>query len=509
MKNIIKIKKYIFAVVITAILFSFQNHAQNIGGEDIWMGFATNEYNGMSYGAVANDNEDEKLKIDGYGRYQFKHNTNLVDFLRFVDENYFKKWIEMGKGSYNLNKYEYGLPQAWTDYYVNNKDTFIEKQDRFFYENYYVPIESYFNQSNISLSEKSSYLKGAILSITVFRLNNNEINQTISRSSLIDLIDLYEEDDTKYIAKLYNMMIDRYSDEDLKKRWSKEKQACIDMQDDTFDSHIGEILNKKGEANSMTFIRELNNLNPTILYEFLSNEKFTRDDVLEWYDAVRKSVNYNEEFGISSGVLDFGTSTSRGINLNGYLDLIENEVVFKKPNNGSNIVYIPQNTNKASYSELRFGVNNIAQGGASLAVLSMALNKLYGNSNLIMPNDLYNTLLEKHGDVNYYYDEEKRGNKNEIIFDLAHNYGISCNTIAKTSVMSSLTNGKVVIARVAESEFTKYGTFILLCGVKLYNGKNYIIIADPNIYHTRYLYNLYDIDYLANTCKGIFFELSK
>ena len=504
----INIKKFVF-ICLAIVLYSYIACAQNIAEEEIWMGWAANEYKGMSYGAVANDNEDEKLRVDGYGRYQFKYNTNLIDFLKFADETYFKKWIEMGKGSSNLNKYENGLPQAWTDYYVNNKDSFIKKQDEFLYEKYYLPIKDIFNQSGIALNEKSPYLKGAIFSITIFRFNNNEINQSISRSSLRDLIDLYEEDETKYITKLYNLMIEKYSEDLLKKRWSKEKQACLDRQEDTFNSHVGEILNKKGDANSMTFIRELNNLNPSIMYEFLANEKFTRDDVLEWYDAVRNSVNYNEEFNITSGVLDFGTSTSKGINLDGYLDLIESEAVFKIPNNGSNIIYIPQNTNKATYSDLKFGVNNIAQGGASLAVLSMAINKLYGNNNLVMPNDLYNTLIEKHGDANYYYDEERKGNRNEIIIDLANQYGIACNTIAKSSVMESLINENLIIARVAESEFTKYGTFILLCGIRSHNDKNYILVADPNIYHTRYLYNLYDIDYLANTCKGIFFELRR
>lgn len=504
MNNKLKIKKIIILLLTNIILFAFASFSQDIAGEEIWMGWAVNEYNNYSYGACANNSDDERLKVDGYGRYQFKYNTNLIDFLKYADEGYFKKWIDFGKGSERLNNYNDGLPQAWTDYYASNTEKFKELQDKFLYEKYFSQIKRIYSNSGISLND--AYVKGAIFSIAMYRVNNNEISQSISVSSLNDLINLYDANNDIYVKKIYDAAIERYTDEKDIKRFSKEKQECLEKRDDAFDSHIGEILNKKGDTNSITFIRELNNLNPSIFREFLQKKKFTDDKVLEWYDAVRTSVNFHDEFNITSGVLDFGTSTSHGIDIDGYLGLIENEVVFKIPSNGSNTYYIPQNTNKASYSELKFGVNNIAQGGSSLACMSMAISKLKGK--IVIPSEIYYKLKDKYNDVNYFYDKNKMGNKNEIIEEIANFYGLKSNIISQNSVIGSLINGNVVVARVSDSEFTKYGTFILLCGVRSYNGKNYIIVADPNIYHTRYLYKLYDINYLANTCNGIFFEIS-
>ena len=514
MKIVMNMKNRIFkSIIFIALLVLSTNavFAQDMCGEEIWMGWATNEYNGMSYGAVANNNEDSKLKINGYGRYQFKNTTNLIDFLDYADNTYFREYIEYGKGSERLNDYNYGLPQAWTDYYVNNNAKFIEKQDRYLYTNYYVPITNYFREKGIELWNKSPYVKGAILSIVMHRYNNNEITQNISRQAVSDLIDLYVEDDKAYITKIYDMVKNKYTKDELKKRFSSEKQACLEERDDEFKSTAGEILNKYGKANGATFIRELNNLNPSIFKEFLINKKFTEASVLDWYDAVTTSVDYNKGLNISSGVLDFGTSTSRGINIDGYIDLIENEVVFKMPNNYTNIYYIPQNTNIASYSDIKFGINNVAQAGSSLACLSMAINKLQNrnNNNLVLPGELITEIINRCGDFNYYYDKNRQGNRNEIISDIASWYSLSSAIISKASVLTSLVSGNIVIARVQDSEFTKYGTFILLCGVREHNEKQYVIVADPNIYHARYLYNLYDIEYIANTCKGIFFEIRR
>lgn len=503
------IKKIIknLLVVGCMIFYCVNNYAQIICGDEIWMGWVTNEYNGMSYGAVANNNDDPKLKVEGYGRYQFKSETNLVDFLEFADSSYFSKYISYGKGSERLNSYDDGLPQAFTDYYVKNKESFINKQDEYIYTNYYSPTANIFSNSGFDLSSASPYLKGAILSVVMYRINNNLISETISRSLVEDILNLYNEDEEEYIKAIYDLMIEKAPNENIKKRFSKEKQACLEEQEDSFESHVGEILNKKGEANAAIFIRDLNNLNPSIFEEFLQNKKFANDDVLEWYNAVRTSVNYNEEFNISSGVLDFGTSTSMGKNIEGYLELIEREVVFKNPSNGTNIIYIPQNTSNDKYSEMKFGINNVAQGGASLACMSMAINSL---TNLnVLPNDIIDKLKVKYGTANYFYDEEKRGNKNDIINAIAKEYGLSSSVISKASVISSLAANKKVVARVSESEFTKHGTFILLCGQKEYDGKKYVLVADPNIYHTRFLYNLYDIDYIADTCKGIFFEIRR
>ena len=191
--------------------------------------------------------------------------------------------------------------------------------------------------------------------------------------------------------------------------------------------------------------------------------------------------------------------------MSNYLGLIEKEVVFNEPNNGTGIVYMPQNTSKGDYSSESFGANNVAQGGASLACLSMAINKL--NSSNIDPGNIIVKIKDKYNSYNYFYDVENKGQKNEIIREVSEMYGLTCNNISANSVISALFNGHMVIARVQKSEFTKNGTFILLCGVKEYNNKTYVMIADPNIYHARFLYNLYDIEYIANTCKGIFFDI--
>ena len=498
--------------IICILLLKSNIYSQVIDGNDIWMGWATNEYNGMSYGAVANyDIDDEKLRVPGYGRYQFKYNTNLVDFLEYADKNYFKKWIEYGKGSEKLNKYEYGLPQAWTDYYVANKDEFINKQDVYLITNYYLPMKQYFMEAGFNIDYESDYIKGALLSILMFKYDNNEISQNISRGSVNDLINAYiPNDEDKCIENLYDIIISKNStNELLVKRFTKEKEACIDKQDDEFDSNIGEILNKKGETNSASLLKEINSVNGTIFKEFIANDRFKSSQTLDWYDAVRTSVNYKEEFNISSGVLDFGVSTSRGINMNNYLSLIEDEVVFKIPDNGSYTYYIPHNTNKTTYSQMKFGSNNISQGGSSLACMSMALSRIRnrGEYNLILPHDIANKIIEKYNDVNQFYDETKLGQKNEIISAIADIYGVKANTISKNSVLSCISKGNMVIARVQKSEFTKNGAFILLCGIKNHNDKDYVIVADPNIYHTRFLYNIYDIEYIANTCKGIFFEV--
>lgn len=496
-------------IILSLIIINITNiYAYDLCGEDIWMGWTSNEFNDMSYGAVANSNEDEKLNVKGYGRYQFQSNTNLVDFLSFADSEYFKKWIEMGKGSGRLNKYEYGLPQAWTDYYANDKASFVKKQDQYIYNNYFNVIAEYYASSGINLHEESSYVKGAVLSIVINRFYDNEISQKISKSGIQDLIDCYDGNEEAYIVKIYDIELRKHSNDDkITKRFSKEKNACIEKKEDTFDSKIGEILNSQGQTNSLTMIRELNNLNSTIFKNFLSTGKFTTNDNLEWYDSMRNSdLDFKKELGISSGVLDFSSTTSKGLNMANYLGLIEKEVVFNNANNGTDIIYMPQNTSKGDYSSEKFGSNNVAQGGASIACLSMAINKLTNSS--INPKDIISRITEKYQNYNYFYDKKNKGQRNEIISEVANMYGLSCNNISMNSVIGALNSRHMVIARVQKSEFTKNGTFILLCGTREYNGKNYVIIADPNIYHTRFLYNLYDIEYIANTCKGIFFDIS-
>lgn len=495
-------------IIIQCILYINILYAQTIGPEEIWMGWATNEYGGMSYGAVANfEVEDTKLQVKGYGRYQFKSNTNLVEFLDYADSEYFKKWIEMGKGSDRLNLYEYGLPQAWTDYYANNKEKFSKLQDDYLYVKYFYPIAAYFLEEGINIHDFSPYIKGAILSIVIYRYNKNEINQNISKQAVIDLIDCYDESEEKYINSLYDTILSKYSSqEEIIKRFTKEKRACIEQHDDFFDSKVGEMLNKVGDTNSLTMIRDLNNLNSTIFQNFLDNNKFASSENLEWYDAMRNSgLNFKDELGISSGVLDFSTSTSRGLNLANYLGLIEKEVVFNEVDNGTGIIYIPQNTSKGDYSNISFGSNNVAQGGASLACLSMAINKLCSLN--ITPANIIDKIKGEYGNYNHFYDEKNKGQKNEIIKEVCRMYGLSSYTISQQSVMGVLGAGHMVIARVQKSEFTKNGTFILLCGAEMYNGKTYVIIADPNIYHARYMYNLYELEYIANTCKGIFFDI--
>lgn len=512
--NNIKQKILYLIIIIGILMINNSLFAQDLCGEYVWMGWANNQYGNMSYGAVADYSiNDEKLQVKGYGRYQYYYKTNLIDFLSFLDADYFKRYIEFGLGSDKLNDYTYGLQIAFTDYFNDFKDKMIEKQDKFLYEKYYLELKNRLKDNGINLNEHNEYLKGACLSYLMYNLDKNEILQSVNNEIVRKLSDFYSSDDKEYITNIYDYLIEINSaNKNIRDRFVKEKRACLEEQDDDFDSKIGELLNIGGTSNSLTSIREINESNPEIFNTFLTNGKFFTESNLSWYDSVRHSVDYSQ-FGISSGVLDFGISTSKGYNVDGYLSLINNEVAFKKPNTNYNVFYIPQNYfgNDKDYSNVNFGANNIAQGGGSLACLSMCINKFLDNneSNLILPNDIVDIIKENHdGDYNFYYNTEKKGQNNEIIADVCSYYNLSSNQISGSSISSSLANGLLVIARVQESEFTKWGNFVLIVGSEVIDGVQMYCVYDPNIYHANYIYKLYDLNYLINDCKGIFFEIS-
>ena len=82
-------------IVIGFIIINIANiYAYNLCGEDVWRGGINKQYNMASYGAVADNSSDDKLKISGYGRYQFNYKTNLIDFLMFLDEQYFERFTQ-------------------------------------------------------------------------------------------------------------------------------------------------------------------------------------------------------------------------------------------------------------------------------------------------------------------------------------------------------------------------------------------------------------------------------
>lgn len=505
--------RIIFLSIIISILFTFNCFSKEIRGVDVWLAWSNYEFNNMSYGAVANTTvEDEKLKVYGYGRYQFKYNTNLCDFLSYLDNTTFKKWIEYGKGSEKLNKLAYGLQNEWADYYINHKDFVIEKEDEYIYDTYYKVVENYLNGSGKYIQDDGR-VRGAILSFIMRNVINNEISNKIQQSDFMvqQLIKLYDSDPDKYINNIYNKLLEMYQNDDsMYQRFKKEKQFCLEGIENEFTSKIGEILISSGESLNINIIKDINN-EDVYFADFLSNYKFHNDDTKEWFDTIRTSVNFRDEFNVSSGVIDFKTETSKGINLNNYYEMLNEEIALTIPDNNTSVYYIPQN-GIATYSQLKFGAVNVAQGGGSLACLSMAINKYYTvptKEMLVLPSTIRDKIIELYDDYNYFYDEKKKGQKNEIIINMAKQFGLTTNVISKSSVYDSLSKGHLIIARVQESEFTEHGQFVLLCKTEVKDEKIYIILHDPNIYHASYCFKMYSLDYLADECKSSFIEVYK
>ena len=521
-----KIIKKLVIVGIFTVLSINTIYAYDLCGESIWIGGVNNQYSNMSYGAVADYSQsDPKLQIKGYGRYQFYYKTNLIDFLSFVDSTYFNKWINFGSGSNKLNDYSYGLPIAFTDYYNDKMENMKNKQDEYIYTKYYLPMKEKLENKGVNLDNYDEYLKGAVLSFTMYNIDKNEILQTINDNLVNKVKSFHASDNDTFITNIYNYLIEiNQNNTDNRERFVKEKRACLEHHSDEFNSKIGEILNSQGTSTSFSLIRDINNANPNIFKDFLQNKKFSEDNI-EWYNSIRQ-LDFKKEIGITSGVMDFGINTSRGYNQGSYESLIASEVCFTMPNSNCPIYYIPQNflptmiDNFESKKEMsyqgkqyalkKFGANNIAQSGGSVACLSMAINKFFGRnaSNLSLPDKIVEKIEEMHnGDYNYYYDEEKKGQKNEIITDVAREYGLTARNIAGSSIISSLSSGGLVIARVSNCEFTKWGNFVLIGGYETINGENLLNVFDPNIHHANFLYKLYDVNYLINDCSGIFFEL--
>ena len=505
--------KIITILIVFLIMISNLTNAQHLANEDIWMGWSNNQYGQMSYGAVADYSvNDEKLQVKGYGRYQFYYKTNLIDFLRYLDEEYFKVFIEYGQGSDKLNDYSYGLQIAFTDYYNDFKDKMIQKQDEFIYSNYYLSVKDKLLAKSIDLNGFSEYLKGAVMSYTMFNLERNEIMQNINNQLINKLAECYSNDENIFISNIYNYLIEINSTNEItKERFIKEKRACLEHQDDLFNSKIGEMINTGGTSNSLSSIRQINEQNPQIFEPFLKQGKFYTKQQLDWYNSVRTSVDFKKEFGIDSGVLDFGISTSKGYNIDNYINLVSNEVAFKVPNNNCPVMYIPQNYmgDDKDYATIKFGANNIAQGGGSLACLSMCITYFNENNVMTLPNDIVDKIKENHNDdYNFYYNVEKKGQDNEIITDVCKYYGLNSGVISGNSIASVLASGGLVIARVKESEFTRWGNFVLIAGSQVIDGIQMFYIYDPNIYHANYLYKLYDLNYLLES-GGTFFKISK
>ena len=276
----------LFKIFIITFILLISNlvNAQHLASEDIWMGWANNQYNQMSYGAVAD-----------YGRYQFYYKTNLVDFLSYLDTNYFKLYIEYGQGSDKLNDFSYGLQLAFTDYYNDFKGTMIQKQDEYIYNNYYLSVKNKLLEKGRDINSFSQYLKGAVMSYTMFNIDRNEILQSINNQLINKLYDCYNYDEDTFISNIYDYLIEINSTDDIvKERFIKEKRACLEHHSDEFNSKIGELINTGGSSNSLSYIKQINIEKPEIFEDFLEQGKFYTDTQKEWFNTVRSSVDFKD-----------------------------------------------------------------------------------------------------------------------------------------------------------------------------------------------------------------------
>lgn len=505
MKNNFKI---IFISLFISIICVFPSFSQDICGEEIWMGWVNIRYDSAGYGCVPAKNNALNQDVYKYGRYGFDYKTTLIDFLDFLDSEYFERWIKMGKGSENLIKEEFGLPEAFSIYYADNKEKVIKKEDEYVYTNYYLNIKNVLRNSGFNLDSYSPYIKGMVFSYTIRKIENNMISQTINSSFATDIINCKnEEDEDKFINEFYKLMIDRFgSNEKEKKKLYKERGDCLDKKEDTYIGKVGERLVINNDVFNDRFVLDIMATSSEVYDDFIDSGKFYEDSQKEWYYHVRNSSDFKEEIGIDSGFLDVSLTSSKGIKANGYVSKVENELVGNVIENGQNIIYLPQNSTIRDYSFEKFGINNVAQCGGSLSCMSMAVNKLLDKSGefLVTPDKIIEKIKEEKSDVNYYYNEEKMGMENEIITDICDFYGLNGSIIAKNSMQAALSSGSLIVARVSDCEFTTTGNFILLSGFETANSQNCCYVIDPNMAHASFLYNLYPLDYISDISDVLF-----
>ena len=420
----------------------------------------------------------------------------------------------MGVGSENLIKENYGLPQAFSLYYANNKTKVINAEDLYFYENYYLKIENVLRNKEFYLKDFSPYIKGMIYSYTVRKVNNNILSQTINDTFTTDILSAYKEsngDENTFINNLYKIMIDKLaSNETEKQKLYKERGDCLDKKDDSYVGTVGERLVIDNIVYNDNYVKEDYKKNTDLYDNFIDGGKFYEEDQKEWYSNVRKNVDYDEELNIRSGYLDVAYQSSNGIKQGTYIKKVEDELVLKEIDNGQNIIYIPQNATTKDYSNKEFCKSNVGQSGGSLSCLSMAINKLLSKKDefLVTPDKVLEKIGEEKGNSNYYYNEEKEGVENELITDVCDFYGLSGSIIAQNSLYDTLYSGSLVIARVSNCEFTTAGNFILLSGIENVENVNATYVIDPNIAHASYLYNLYTLDYIKSV-SDVLFKISK
>lgn len=489
-------------------LFQISIYAKHICGDDVWLGFANIYYENLNYGSVPMVDTNNNIKSKKYGKYAFDYKTNLIELLTEIDSEYFSKYIEYGRGSEKLINEEDGLPEAFSTYYANNKKHVEEVEDKYLYNNYYIKAKDALNEKGIDLSIYSEYIKGAVLSYTLHKLEKNIISQSINGAFINDIKDVFsEETEDAIIIRLYKIMDDKFgqSEEESKKLF-KERNKCLEKSDDGEEYFEGGRLVIDNSIYSDKYTKDINATASFIYDEFLTNGKIYEEVQLEWYDNVRYDIDYSDEINITSGFLDIATETSKGIKQERIIDKIESELVLKEIDNGQGIIYVPQNPVIESYAYLKFASNNVAQGGGSIACLSMAINKLLNKSGnfLITPDKILSKITEEKGDCNTYYNEEKKGMENEIITEVAELYGLKSSIIAKDSISTVLSTNGLVIARVNESEFSNVGNFVLLSGYEEKNGQMCCYVIDPNIAHVRLLYNLYNIDYIKSISDVVF-----
>lgn len=502
-KIIFKIKY----IVLFIFLFNFGTFAKNICGENIWTGWVDIYYEESGYGAVPRISDETGLVINTYGRYAFDYKTNLVDLLKEINDEYFDRWISFGPGSEKLINEEYGLPIAFNKYFSNNKEKVINIQDKYIYDNYYSKIKNELSNVGISLDSNSEFIKGMVLSYTFKKIKHNLISQNINSSFANEIKTCYDSNNDKFINNLYLLMIDRFAEnESEKKKIYKERNDCLNKIDDSEKINEG---SERLVINSNNFSDKyaLNITKESNPYDnFLYLDKFGEQQNLDWYDNVRNDVDYRDNFKISSGFLDVSAESSRGIKLEKYIEKVEDELVKQTINNGRGFIYLPQNSVKQDYSYLKFGQNNVAQGGGSISCLSMVINKLLNKKDefMITPKNIINKIKEEKKNENFYYNTEKGGMENEIITDVCSFYSLNSSIISKDSINSILYNNGIIIARVGKSEFATEGNFIILSGYEVKDGNVCCYIIDPNIAHAQYLFNLYPIDYLKSISNVLF-----
>lgn len=142
--------------------------------------------------------------------------------------------------------------------------------------------------------------------------------------------------------------------------------------------------------------------------------------------------------------------------------------------NGMNIPLFKQGGGQP-WSNIRYGNGTIATSGCAPTSLAMVISYLTGNT--VSPANVVSWTGNKY----YVFGQ---GSSWNIFSACAAHWGISCRNLGKStqSILTSLSQGKPVIASMGPGTFTKGGHFIVLRGVTE-DGK--ILVNDPSDNNTK------------------------